>query len=79
MKQGKKLLNALEFQKKVHKSTKSREISPVGKIIPKYYPMPKSIDLSALDKMNKISPIKYNEAKLLISNKLEIFVTPAMQ
>ena len=73
------MLIALNFQKKVHKANKSRNISPVTKIVPKYYPVPKSVNLSVLDNLTKISPIKYLDTEILISKKLKKLASPAMK
>lgn len=64
------------FQKKVHKN---RHNSPLDKIVPIAYPVPKSIDLAALDRKNQISPIKYSAVKDFTSYTQKEYLTPAMQ
>jgi hypothetical protein len=68
-KKGQKILNALKFQKDVHFS--SRHPSPVVKILPKSYPVPKNLDINRLNTQSDISPVKYLPTKDLITHNIE--------
>ena len=72
-------MNALIFQKKVHKSSRSRDPSSFTKIVPKYYPVPKSINVANLDMQDRNSPIKYLETKDIVKNQFYTKRSPAMQ
>ena len=73
---GQPITNALKFQKTVHYL--SKEPSPISKILPKYYPVPKKVDLAKLNTKISISPIKYLDPSNLVFNNPN-YATPAMQ
>ena len=79
IKKGQKLLNALVFQKNVHKTSRSRDQSPFAKIVPKYYPVPKRINVESLDSQGRHSPVKYSDTQEIIKNKVQANFSPAMQ
>jgi hypothetical protein len=78
LKRGQKLVNALEFQSKVHNAVKARDESPFIRTLPKRYPLPKSLDFKQLETINKASPVQYLNTEE-ISQSEASSLTPAMQ